>query len=128
GGACCGPGNRSRPARSLQHSGTQCLPEDCQGVHGVGLDSELQNQRLTDESARRRRASQVLQVAQRPEEFLIVVPAPERALEYLLTHLPEAGGDHLPLGAVEVEATLIPLQTNELHDLASPRLLVRDQL
>src|SRR5258708_32017555 len=46
----------------------------------------------------------------------------------LFSHLPIAGSHHWTLGLMEIQAPLIPVQTEEIQDLARPTLLIGNQL
>src|SRR6266404_7606898 len=61
------------------------------------------------------------------DEFLVVVPASNRTLINLLPHLPGAGGDHPPLGGMELQAPWVPFETDKLQHFTRPCLLIGHQ-
>src|SRR5579864_6465646 len=61
-------------------------------------------------------AVQILEREQRAGELPVVVPADTRAAVHLLPHLPEARGHHWPVGLVEIQTALIPLEPEKTKD------------
>src|SRR5258708_16003613 len=67
------------------------------------------------------------QPSQRADELLIVTPSLHGIVVNPLSHLPITGSRHWTLGLVEVQAPLIPFETEEIQDLARPTFLICNQ-
>ena len=51
----------------------------------------------------------------------VMPPAPDRAVEDRLPHLPETGRENRPLGAMELEAAGFPVETEEFDQAPANR-------
>ncbi len=58
---------------------------------------------------------------------LVMPPAPDRAVEDRLSHLPEAGREDRAIGAMEIEATRLPVEAEEFDQAAAFAFGVCDQ-
>src|ERR1700733_4078029 len=69
----------------------------------------------------------LLQVLQRTDELLVVAPASHGTAVNLLSHLPGAGSDHLPLVRMELQHPWVPFETDKIQHFARPGFLIADQ-